>query len=555
MPNNTITRKKRCVSGCKSLEQTICSKSPRCSYTNGATRKFCRLKSGFKMRKTDCKVTKRIKKADAKKKIAKFILERRKSKTEKTLTSPFSKVDEKTSSLDKASRTIFKFFKNTGEKRTTEYLKAICSDSGVCIAFGKNRNKIINFFDGFNNFQYVAPPIRSIGTASINGFVKEVRYKKNGYEAYAVLKSSAASTSDNLAYEYLAGQFLNQQCSYYPCFVETYGLYYYKDYQKWKHIKETKEITTNVLKDSLTPYSFTNSKEDYIKMCESSKFSAIMIQHLKNASTLKETLENKSPKTKSFIRDDLISVLYQVYMPLSQLKDRFTHYDLHSDNVLLYEPVKGKHIRYHYHNTDGSTVTFCSPYIAKIIDYGRCFFKYKRDEKSSKTILDPKEIYEKLCEEPKCNEDSVCGSTSGLNWLRQPYTNKSHFISSQMANVSHDLRLLSYIKDNDKPRIKTLDKDPETQIMFETITKGFLDKVTYGEGITGKNKQFGTKPNTKSGYPDKINNVEDAERVLRKIIADQYQDQNQNQYKDQDCLGDLHVYTDGRPIRFEPTNS
>ena len=61
MSDNTKTKKK-CVSGCKSLDQSICIKSPRCNFTNGQTRKFCRLGKGFKMEKKTCKVVKRIKK-------------------------------------------------------------------------------------------------------------------------------------------------------------------------------------------------------------------------------------------------------------------------------------------------------------------------------------------------------------------------------------------------------------------------------------------------------------------------------------------------------------
>jgi hypothetical protein len=55
------------------------------------------------------------------------------------------------------------------------------------------------------------------------------------------------------------------------------------------------------------------------------------------------------------------------------LSQVFTHYDLHYENVMLYEPVKGKHIEYNYHYPD-HTVTFNSKYIVKIIDSGRSFY-------------------------------------------------------------------------------------------------------------------------------------------------------------------------------------
>jgi hypothetical protein len=40
---------------------------------------------------------------------------------------------------------------------------------------------------------------------------------------------------------------------------------------------------------------------------------------------------------------DLLNVLYQIYMPLASLSETFTHYDLQSRDVLIYEPVPGKY--------------------------------------------------------------------------------------------------------------------------------------------------------------------------------------------------------------------
>ena len=327
-------KRNRCISGCKSLDQSICIKSPRCNYTNGQTRKFCRLSPRFKMQKNTCKVIKRIKKTEAKKMIGKFIIERKNMGSNQSNQST-NKSSENTEKIKKnATRKIIKFFKNTSEKRTTAYLKALCSDSGVCLAFGTNRNTITKFFDGFTNFQYVVTPIRSLGKPSNNGFVKEIKYEKNGYNAYAVLKSSAEFDSDNLVYEYIVGQFINHQCLFYPCFLETYGLYFYKDALKWKHVKDTSTTSTTILEKSLD----IQHSIDYVKMCEKSKYAAILIQHLKDVTTLNDMVETSFDA----ICYDLIYILYQVYMPLAQLKNHFTHYDLHGENVLLYEPTNIK---------------------------------------------------------------------------------------------------------------------------------------------------------------------------------------------------------------------
>ena len=526
----TSNTKKRCISGCKLLDRDICSRSTRCRFVDGSTRKYCRLSSAFKMRKQDCKVTKRIKKKEARRKIGDFIL----NKGEKTRV--IRNVEKN------ASNKIFKFIKKVGDKRISEELKSICSDSGVCIAFGNNREKINKFFDGFTDFDYVEPPINRLGKPSNNGFVREIKYKKNDYFAYAVLKSSARSNSDNLVYEYIVGEFINQQCKFYPCFLETYGFYFYKNQEKWKHIKDTKMINSNVLKDSLDLQTSVN----YEKSCKKSKYAALLIQHLKDAHTIGDMVNKLSVNSSTFISEQLLYILYQIYMPLAQLRNNFTQYDLHDGNVLIYEPIKGKHITYHYHVGSGKTVTFNSPYIAKIIDYGRSFFKYKGQNNKNKD--NSPDIYKKLCNEPECiSKGDDCGKNQGFEWFSGPLSNKNYFISCQVPNMSHDLRLLFEI--NDQVKDNNLSHNPIVKELED-----LLDSVQFGKGIKGDDKSFGTNVNKKLGFPNTINNVVDAERALREIIMNNENaiSYNESKYKIEDKIGDIHVYVDGSPMRFEP---
>jgi len=125
-----------------------------------------------------------------------------------------------------ASRTIGNFMKKTENKRRSMFLQAICSDSGVCIAFGKERQKIFDFFDGFTKFNYLKN-IKAIGAVSENGFIKELEYEREGYKAHAILKSSREKMSDNLMYEYFVGIIINEFAKRIPCFIETYGHYEY----------------------------------------------------------------------------------------------------------------------------------------------------------------------------------------------------------------------------------------------------------------------------------------------------------------------------------------
>ena len=564
---------KKCVSGCKGFENEICEKAPRCAYINSTTRKYCRLSSKYKMGKPPkCNITKRILKkhvkSDAVKKITQFmknttrreqkpltpksnkmknpkdVIGRFMLKSRKTLQNKAPLTPPLTPKSNKRKNpkdVIGRFMLKTGEKRKALFLKSICSDSGVCIAFGQDSKKIIDFFDGFTNFNYVKLPVIQIGNPSANGFVKQIEYEKSGYNAYSVLKSSVERDSDNLVYEYIVGQFINKANKFFPCFVETYGLYYYKDQVSWKTSKNTKVINTNILNDLL---ELQTSVYDYKKMCQQSKYAAILIQHLKNVRTLGDSL------TSNFIIYDLLFVLYQIYMPLSLLKYTFTHYDLHNDNVLLFEPIKGKYIEYHYHLQTNEIVNFKSPYIVKIIDYGRSYFSPEHPD------LNPTDIYNHLCSEPACSPK--CGSKSGFTFFNPYRKNEKDdwYINTNISNQSHDLKIFKYmsneIKSNKFKRI-----DPKWEKLMDPLVKLITSaSQQYGNEFKGTEKFYGTKEILTSGLPySKINNVTDAEEALRRLILDNnlpLKQINNLYYKPEHKIGDIHIYTDGTLMKYVP---
>jgi hypothetical protein len=293
---------------------------------------------------------------------------------------------------------------------------------------------------------------------------------------------------------------------------------------------KNKDETDPIFLNGLTKMVNINSAKLNIA-CKRSRYMSVLIQHLNGAKTVYDFL-----KKDTFIRNDLLNVLYQVYMPLSIMCNNFTHYDLHANNVLLYEPVKGKYIEYHYHitNADGSQteVTFKCKYIAKIIDYGRCYFN---DVSNPEFTGNSQRIYNEVCAQRNC---SNCGKKVGFAYLeRQPTEQllKIHsFISSQMPNVSHDLRLLHIIK-------HTIN-----QPLFAAEFMNMLNKVVY-------NGKYGTNENTMSGLPNSINNVKDAYKEIERIVTNFGVKSNNNAiYAGLNKLGDLHIYDDNRPMRYEP---
>ena len=207
-----------------------------------------------------------------------------------------------------AARTLKKFMFQKKDKIRAEFLKHICSDSGVCIAFGISSNKIKKFFNNFTNFDYVVSR-RRIGAPSTNGFVYEIEYARQHYLAHAILKSAVRPKSDNLMYEYAVGKIINTLFNnYFPCFVETYGVYKYNTDEEWS----TSQDSTNVkkLQDILTEYPTT----DYKDSCINSKHLCILIQHIKDATSLHDRLADTNPRNYLKFREkELLYCLYQIY--------------------------------------------------------------------------------------------------------------------------------------------------------------------------------------------------------------------------------------------------
>lgn len=422
-----------------------------------------------------------------------------------------------------------------------------CPESGACLVLGSFSHQIKMYFGGFTEFENVVPPIVRIGAESVNGFVNQIEYNKRGYSSYAVLKSSRKPSSDNLFYEYVVGQYINKLNKHYPCFLETYGYFMYNPEGNYmgpaEELLETEEGSedssyggkrfkgganvlknkysdilrggkriedTSVLSDGLILLSESSTAiyedENYVNACKNSQNLAILIQYLKDVKTLSSFQYDRD-----FMQNDLLFILFQVYMPLGKLKDNFTHYDLHHNNVLIYEPAENKYIEYHYHLYSDMEIVFNSSYMAKLIDYGRCFFK---EDNTNNTSI---EFNNRLCRIKECNQISTtghCGEKIGFvhannpgNAMYMPGTN------SRVADIKKDMWLFNIIK-----------------------------------------TQYSLCPDSIKGLFS--NNVHDMARDLTLEIKfllnnNQKRDNYNARYANKEKFGDLHIYMDGNePMKF-----
>jgi hypothetical protein len=252
-----------------------------------------------------------------------------------------------------------------------------------------------------------------------------------------------------------------------------------------------------------------------------------LVQHIKGAASIGDKVI-KNPPDFNYIINDLLYSFYQVYYTLAMVYSKFTHYDLHPDNVILYKPVTGKYIEFHYHLPHGATINFKSQYIVKIIDYGRCFLGNKG--------LNSVSYYTSICSKDinaECNQNGeTCGNESGYGWLEPVMEDWNYYISSTMSNPSHDLRLLNDLKNrmpwDDEPfKSSTRIHNHMNDILFSVVYKG----------------KYGTPPVVGNGNFKKIEDVTDAEAFIRRAVEDPGQAKaNKDYYAGMEKLGDMHIY-------------
>jgi hypothetical protein len=215
-------------------------------------------------------------------------------------------------------------------------------------------------------------------------------------------------------------------------------------------------------------------------------------------------------------------------MPLACLKNNFIHYDLHGGNVLLYKTPPGEYIQYNYYTKHGN-ISFKSTYIVKIIDYGRCYFKYNSNDKSAPELNSSRKVYDAVCKVKDC--DPNCGKNFGYQWLNPKGTKRdNYFIDSTENNISHDLRLLNVIK--------------SLNYVKGVINEKIFEKIKY-------DYKYGTPQKKNSGLPKAIHNVEDAYIALFQLLQEPLiAENNEIIYETMHKLGEFDIYDDGRPMKY-----
>jgi hypothetical protein len=439
--------RKRCFSKCRGLKRSECGKP--CTVVN---EQYCRLSSTLKMVPPDCRVVKRN-------------------------STHIHKIKTKT----RSSKRSHSFSKETFSKDT------FCSESGLC------RGKSLSLSDYFQMLEFTYA--KTVKTSPIH----VIEYERDRRFAYATLHTSGPNT--NVAYEYMAGQYLNELFKKTPSFLETYGLLMYPD----KHQRSLVQKAGGSLASSLMPIR----PDKYAMVCGNRELLCVLVQHIPSAKPLTHFVKNPH-----FFIHDALYVFYQVYFTLSMLRKVFTHYDLHCENVLLYQPLSQGYIEYHYH-LPKEVVRFNSSYLVKLKNYSTCFFKGS------------KQYIHSLGQDSRCNPLEEHGF-----YFMKPGSEKH--IYGLKKNESHDLLLL---KDYQRlTRMKT-----HTNKYIQSFVQVFEDVVYVSRDGTPEDLSMS------SG----IHKVSDVEKRLRSLIQDPVRQRlNQLSYAKNQKIGELHVYTNGKELEF-----
>ena len=262
-----------------------------------------------------------------------------------------------------------------------------------------------------------------VGDKSANGFVAKVTTEQDlktivnfytqKHAEHFILKSvqpeddKSYQKNDNPMYEFEAGLFINTQLLYFPCFLRTYTLFYYDDQTRAKDLimnylknidlmnETAKETKRNSILNGIVPLSVDEQTDYTPETCANKNNFALLMDYFDGANTLDNMI------LKNILQaEDIAKRLFQIYAPLYALgEETFQHKDLHTRNIMVKTLESEVTFTYLFDDeniveSDGTTKvkekSFKTKYLAKMIDYGRCYIPSTQEYLDQYYKLDPK---------------------------------------------------------------------------------------------------------------------------------------------------------------------
>ena len=225
---------------------------------------------------------------------------------------------------------------------------------------------------------------------SLNGTLYKVKSNKSNAWQY-IMKlpqdDDGNYHTDNLAYEFLVGMYLNVQRMYFPCFLKTHSLLEFKHLNSGHNSKKLlyqllnkKDLLSDASYkakfDKILSYVQSRDKIHIKQTCDNKYNFGVLIDYVDG-----DTLYNIKQK-QTLLDVDLYAILFQIYAVLYALDGEYQHRDLHENNVMVYTFQDDVQFEYKIYAGEDDhdenkkhdkpeIVSFRSKYLAKIIDYGR----------------------------------------------------------------------------------------------------------------------------------------------------------------------------------------
>ena len=382
---------------------------------------------------------------------------------------------------------------------------------------------ILKNFQIDNNFSKLYGKINSINdTKSSNGLIYLMQYKYENSIFNTILKISKNIKSDNVYYEYNLGLCINKYKQYFPNFIFTFT-YFTIDSNFLDILKKNQKVGFNDLiqfrknindRENINNKIYNLNKTKIEKGCINNDRACILIENIPNVKKLKYLLNDD--KFNLNLNYNIFSLLFQLYAVLYSLKDEFTHYDLHDNNVLF---VKLHRLTKIIYTIDNKIYIIYTRYIPVIIDYGRSYVKCK--------LFDSLHFANIAC-------DSICNKIKSKSLLKNnnadlindciilssmirksngQWGNPSSiaFITPNQKNISHDLRYINILMNS---TLKNNQFHLKTEFIKIFNINNNNDWFIYN---SIKNKYYiGYGTVEKKSEPGKINNIIDLMKFLIK---------------------------------------
>ena len=404
---------------------------------------------------------------------------------------------------------------------------------------GGDVTKEYKVLKGFEDFVTITiKDIERIGNNSLNGYVLKVLTPgKSEYnidrlipvENYTdpdpestILKIPRDEVGqlvvDNLDYEHKVGLYINELMKYYPCFVKTMDFYEIENKKIISsYFKNFKYLTEKEKKRRLDMIgeSIQKTAKNYLDVsdegCGNKKNRALQLQYV-NGQTLADII-------KTLPKEEKYGILLQVYGPLYNLSDNLPedndkpnstgrrklleHKDLHQNNVLvvkLPKPIKMVY-KFDFDVNGEKEITICTKYIAKIIDYGRCYIpstEYFYTEMNN--ILDIKNEDERS---NKKKQYKKFLNSCGLKHILYPYPDFNMYNKIDCDICKNNKTVLEDIIDKLKPH-NSCKEDKEEETSVSNFSKQFTITIDCSTQDIKKQQQMKTEGKLKYGIDETI---------------------------------------------------